>query len=103
MSTGSQNVDKARNGMTGFDYVSEVVGFLQIMASPLLVGLIVAAVVYFSNTTTSGLVIAIAIAASGLIIGIIFASRAWRKNGTMHFMSRVNVSPELDDAEEEKK
>jgi hypothetical protein len=103
MAKKSEYVDKTKNEMSGFDYVAEVFGWLQILASPLLISLVFAAFVYFPNPNGLRLFISFIIIATGLIIGIVFASRAWRKNGTMHFMSRVNASPELDDVEEQKK
>lgn len=36
------------------------------------------------------------IAVIGLVIGIIWATRIWKKSGTLNFMSRINASPELD-------
>ncbi len=92
-----------KDEMTPFDYFTEIVGWLQIVASPLLLGLVIGACIYFSNETSLRLVIAIMIALTGLIIGIVFATRVWKKQGTMHFVSRVMASPELDNLEEDKK
>jgi hypothetical protein len=36
------------------------------------------------------------IAGSGLILGIIWATRTWKKHGTMQFLSRLNATPDLD-------
>lgn len=46
------------------------------------------------ETSFKGWLIAVALLA--LIIGIVFATRVWKKQGTMHFLSRVSASPELD-------
>ena len=98
-----QNSEKKENTMSFFDYATEVVGWLQIVASPLLAGLVIAALIYFSNSSTFRLVIAIGVILIALIIGIVFATRVWKKQGTMHFVSRISASPELDNLDEEKK
>jgi len=86
-----------------FDYFFEIIGWLQIVASPLLLGLIIGACIYFSNPSTVRLIAGISVATLGLIIGIIIATRAWKRKGTMHFVSRIMATPELDNLEEEKK
>lgn len=91
------------NNMSFFDYFFEVIGWLQIAASPLLFGLIIGTLIYFSNPGSFRLVIAIVVAIIGLVTGIIFATRVWKKVGTMHFVSRVMATPELDDLEDAKK
>lgn len=98
-----QNSAKKENTMSFFDYATEVVGWLQIVASPLLAGLVIAALIYFSNPSTLRLVIAIGVILIALVIGIVFATRVWKKQGTMHFVSRISASPELDNLDEEKK
>ena len=102
MSDKIQKEEKKKEKMSFFDYATEVVGWLQIVASPLLGGLVIAALIYFSNPTILRLVIAIGVALIGLIAGIIFATRIWKKQGTMHFLSRVSATPELDNLDEEK-
>ncbi len=98
-----QKTNPKKDKMSFFDYTLEIVGWLQIVASPLSGGLMIAAVVYFSNPTIWRLIIAIVIASIGLIAGIIFATRAWKKQGTMHFVSRIMATPELDNLDKEQK
>lgn len=86
-----------------FDYVFEIIGWLQIVASPLLLGLIIGAIIYFPNPGTLRLVTGIFVATLGLIIGIVLATKAWKGKGTMHLVSRGMASPELDNLEDEKK
>ena len=97
-----QKNEKKKDRMSFFEYATEVVGWLQIVASPLLAGLIIAAFIYFPNPTIWRLIIAIGVALIGLIVGIVFATRIWKKQGTIHFVSRVMATPELDDLDEEK-
>ena len=103
MSDKIQNSETEKEKMSPFDYFTEIVGWLQIVASPLLFGLIIGTCIYLSDPTTLRLVIGIGVALIGLIIGIVFATRVWKKQGTMHFVSRVMASPELDNLEEDKK
>jgi hypothetical protein len=98
-----QNSETEKEKKSPFDYFTEIVGWLQIVASPLLFGLIIGTCIYLYKPTTLRLVIGIGIALVGLIVGIVFATRVWKKQGTMHFVSRVMASPELDNLEEEKK
>jgi hypothetical protein len=83
-----------------FEFLSELVGWLQIVASPFLIGAAVGAVIYFTDPTALRLGIGIAVAAVGLVIGIIWATITWRRRGTMSFLSRTMATPELDDPAE---
>ena len=86
-----------------FEFFIEIMGWLQIVASPFLVASIIGAIIYFSRPNTTRLVIAIVIVTIGLVIGIIWATRVWRKKGTIHFMSRIIATPELDNKDEDQK
>ena len=79
-----------------FGYIMEVISWLQIVASPLLIGLIIGSVIYFPNPTETKLVIAIIISVFGLVIGIVWANRIWKTKGTIWFVSQVSATPELD-------
>lgn len=85
-----------------FEWFTESIGWLQIVMSPLILGLVIGAVVYFSRPTTIRLVTGIVIAIAGLVIGIIWANKQWRGKGTIWFISRIIATPELDNTEEEK-
>ena len=84
-----------------FDYVTEVIGWLQIVFSPLLLAGILGFFIYTSNPSTTRLILGIGVAIIGLVLGIILATRIWRKRGTINFISRVSASPELDDIDNE--
>lgn len=91
------------NKLGFFDYVFEIIGWLRIVISPLLLGLMIGAVIYLSNPGMLRLILGISVAALGLIIGIIIATKAWKNKGTMHLVSGVMATPELDNLDEEKK
>lgn len=91
--------------MTKFlEKITELIGWLQIAASPFLVGLIIGAAVYFSNQTTGNLIIGIGIAFIGLANGILLATRVYKsKKGTVWFLSRTMATPEIDRKKTDKK
>lgn len=85
-----------------FEYTMEVIGWLQIVASPLLIGLGLGAAVYFTNPTLTRLIIALIISVFGLIVGIIWANKIWKTKGTMWFISQVSATPDLDNLDKKK-
>ncbi len=103
MSYKVQPEEKKQRKLSFFECVFEVIGWLQIVASPLLAGLVVGAIIYFSNPGDLRLVLAIFVAIIGLLMGIVFATRVWKKQGTIHFVSRVMATPELDKLDDLKK
>jgi hypothetical protein len=92
---------KGQKTMKVFQFITEVFGWLQIVASPFLAGVIIGGTVYLVKRDTVGLSIGIIIALIGLITGIILATRVWRKRGTVNFMSRLSATPQLDEKESE--
>ena len=79
-----------------FEKIMEIIGWLRIVASPLITGLIVGAFIYLPNPTDTRLIIGISVAVLGLIIGILWATSVWKKNGTINFLSKTMATPELD-------
>jgi len=80
-----------------FEKLTEIIGWIQIMLSPTLFCVLIGAFIYFSNPTTTRLVIALVIALFGLIVGILYATHIWKTKGTIWFVSRVSATPELDE------
>lgn len=101
MTNEKKNIQKSDRGIFRvFELFTESIGWLQIAASPLFIGLIVGAVIYFPNPTTTRLIVGIIVATLGLIIGVIWATKQWKGKGTIWFMSSINATPELDKLEE---
>lgn len=88
--------------MSGVDIATEVVCWLQIVASLLQIGFVIGAIIYFANPRDGRLAISIFITLIGLIVGIIFATRVWKKKGTILYLSRDMATPELDNLDKEK-
>ena len=80
-----------------FEFIAEIIGWLWIALSPLLIGLISGFLIYFSYPTAIGLLLAISLTILGLFIGILWANNAWRGKGTVWLLTRVIASPDLDD------
>ncbi len=74
----------------------EILSWLRIMVSPLIIGVGVGFLVYDNNPNNTGMSIGIIISLISLLVGIIGATKVWRKTGTSNFMSRINATPELN-------
>lgn len=86
-----------------FEFATEAIGWLLIVASPLLVGLAIGVIVYLFNQSAKGLVIGIIITLAGLIVGLVWATKQWKGKGTMWFLSRITATPELDNPDDTEK
>lgn len=104
MTKGKKDIQKTEGGIFQvFELITESIGWLQIVASPFLIGLIIGAIIYFPSQTMTKLVLGIIVAIIGLVIGVIWATRQWKGKGTIWFMSRIMATPELDKPDEEVK
>ena len=79
-----------------FDVLTEALGWVQIMLSPTLVGLVLGGLFYLYSSDLVGKIGGLVIATSGLVIGLIWATHAKKKHGTIWFLSRTMATPELD-------
>ena len=71
------------------------------MLSPLFLSGILAAIIYFRKPSETSLLFAIAVLFVGFITGIIWATRVWKKKGTISFMSSIMSNPKPDPKDEE--
>ncbi|MBK7886066.1 MAG: hypothetical protein IPN36_17095 [Bacteroidetes bacterium] len=78
------------------DKIFELIGWIRILISPLLAGFIIGAIVYLIYPDQNGIIAAVAISLAGLITGILWANSKLKGKGTIHFVSRVMATPELD-------
>ena len=79
--------------------ISKVLAWLQIAASPFIVGIIIGGIIYLYQPNSSTLLIGIALATTGFILGILWASRVWKKRGTVEHMAKLASTPELEKKE----
>jgi len=83
--------------MNAFEETTEIIGWIQIFLSPFIVGFILAALIYIAFDSVFSLIISALIFITGTVAGIKIANNIYKsKNGTVHFVSRVSASPELD-------
>lgn len=86
-----------------FEWFVEILGWFRIVASPLFLGIIAGIVIYGFKPDNSGLLIGAIVVILSLIIGIIWATKVWKKQGTNQFLSRIMATPELDKLKEDTK
>lgn len=95
MTTTTGNHLPTHNKRSFLDVVADVFAGLQIVASPLIVGIILGFLVYLAVRGTAGVILGSLVVLAGLVVGIIWATKVWRKHGTMSFMSRLLSFPEM--------
>jgi len=71
------------------EFLLEVVGFLTIFASPLLLGTAIGLAFSIKLNNKTGLIIGILIAFFGLIVGIFWGVAIWKKTGTFNYISTI--------------
>ncbi|MBK7469060.1 MAG: hypothetical protein IPJ43_20995 [Saprospiraceae bacterium] len=79
-----------------FEIITEIFGFIAIVLSPTLLGLGIGFISYNYIGNTLGIVIWIIIGLLGFVFGIFFAFQKWKNGGTVHFLSRISATPELE-------
>ncbi len=94
MDTNPNQINK-KNKKDFFNLFLEVFGFIRIVASPFLIGIAIGFGVYISKPDSVGFIIAISIASIGLIVGIIWATKIWRKKNTIDYITTA-TSPDFD-------
>ena len=76
--------------------IIELIGWVQIMISPILISSFIGFIIYYNFQNTLGLVISFILIAIGLYLGIRLANKKYKSTGTIDFLSRIHSSPELD-------
>ena len=67
--------------------------------SPTLLGIGFGFGIYYYFQNQNGMIFGIIIAFFGFIIGLIWATKKFNTNGTIHFLSRISATTELDNLE----
>ncbi|MFA7274185.1 MAG: hypothetical protein WC044_09960 [Crocinitomicaceae bacterium] len=89
--------------MKAIAYLIEFINWLKIALSPTLIGGIVGVLIYFSYPNLVGLAIGVFFGLAGFVLGLIWATRTWKRKGTTNFMSNVHASPDIDELLKPKK
>lgn len=79
-----------------FEKTLEWMGWLQIVASPLFIGFALGVITYINFYNAIGLSLGILCATIGLFIGIRFANKKLKGEGTISFLSKLMANPELN-------
>ena len=87
--------------MKSFERLTSFFAWLQIVASPALIGLFIAFFIYSNYASTAGLIISIVVAVAGLTIGVVLATKIWKRKGTVNFISKISATPELENPKAE--
>jgi len=88
-----------------FEIITEIVGWILITLSPTLLGIALGLGIYLYFPNSTGMTLGILVALTGLITGMVWATKKYRTTGTIHFLSRISATPELDNlnSDEEEK
>jgi len=79
-----------------FELITEIVGFIAIVISPFSIGLVLGSISFYFLGNDFGIIIASGFSILGLTFGILLAIKKWKGDGTVHFLSRISATPELD-------
>ena len=71
------------------EIILEIIGWLQITLGVTLAAGLVALVIYLAWNTQSGKKASIILLAIGFFIGAFWATRIWKKHGTVAWLSRI--------------
>ncbi len=74
----------------------EVLCWLRIAASPTILGIVLGFLMLKAFGQPYGIWAGASVAVAGLLVGIVWATRVWKKKGTSNFMSRMDASPDFD-------
>ncbi|MBS1495986.1 MAG: hypothetical protein JSU03_01630 [Bacteroidetes bacterium] len=83
--------------MKFFETFTEIIGWIQIVAGVFIAGVLTGGGIYILHPTNTTLVVAIIIIAVALVSGICWATRIWKKNGTINFLSQISATPDVDE------
>ena len=86
--------------MKFIEYLTKVIAWFQIAVSPAAIGLIAGFFIYRGIPGPFGFFSGIAVAALGVVGGMVWATRVWIKRGTVDHLSKVIGTPELDNKDD---
>lgn len=87
--------------MKFFEKFVELLFIIRLALSPILVGGLVGAYIYFDALSLPGEILGIGIIIAGLILGILLVMRVKRKQTAVEFLTKVMATPELDKKKKE--
>lgn len=82
-------------------FLIEVVNWFRIILFPTFLGVLLGGIIYYFFQNYTGKTLWIICSIIGVVSGVIWASKIWKKQGTTTFMSKVITTPELDNTNDE--
>lgn len=80
------------------EFITKTIAWIQIAASPSLLGVGLGAAIYFCHPGRLTLIAGSVFCIIGVVTGTIWATKVHRRKGTVEFMARVIATPELDNS-----
>lgn len=71
------------------EIILEIIGWFQIVSGVTLCAGLIAGIIYLKWNNGTGKVIAIIILSIGFLFGVVWATRIWKKHGTIEWLSRI--------------
>ncbi len=81
---------------TLFKRLTNIIAWLQIMASPVFISIILGFIIYLSRPNTIGKIACFSIILLGFTVGAFWAHKIHKKRGAIEFLSKNISTPELD-------
>lgn len=86
MTKQEKDIVRTKRSIVGlFNFITEALGWLQIVASLCMIGIVVGAIIYFTEPKFSRLIIGISLATIGLISGNIWRQNNGKEEGQSSF------------------
>jgi hypothetical protein len=79
-----------------FEFITELIGWIQIVLSPTLIGMLLGLIFYGNFQNQTGIIIGFLLVGIGFVIGIIWATKKFKTTGTINFLSKISSTPDLD-------
>lgn len=80
-----------------FETTAEIIGWILIATPTSIIGIATGMEIYNANSNLIGIILGIFLATAGLLFGIFWATKVWKKTGTVKFISRIYSTPELEE------
>jgi membrane protein YdbS with pleckstrin-like domain len=88
--------------MNKFDKIIELINWIKIFLSPFIISVVAAILLFLSSENYWLQVLSVIIIILGIILGVYFAEKIRKKQGTERFMAKIYESPDLDNLKSDK-
>lgn len=88
--------------MKFIEKVLEIIAWVQIILFPIFISLILAGLIFYFIPSSFGIICAVFIVFTGLVIGVVYANKIHKKEGTVNHMGKLLRTPELEENHKDK-